>query len=109
MGRPRKNSAVNRKQTPPRMTRERQAMRIRARLDTLDWTQTRLANLIGMHPTDLNNILKTDTPHAKKRSLDAVLAWRIARALGLSPHYLLFGDTDHLSKDVLETLPREDD
>jgi transcriptional regulator with XRE-family HTH domain len=91
------------------MTLERQAWRIRQRLEILGWPQSRLAAQIGMRPGDLNKYLKTDTAHTKKHGIDAGLAYRMARVLGLTPHYILFGDRDQLSAEVINTLPPEPD
>ena len=105
MPRRRRNSEVKRHQTPLRMTQEAQARRIMARLEVLGWTQVRLAQQIGMSTPDLNKLLKG----RRKHGMDAELAWRIARAIGLSPHYIMFGDTDRLAPEALEKLPPEND
>src|SRR5262245_29243 len=109
MPRTRKNPGVARSQIPSRMSRERQAWRIRKRLDVLGWKDRHLARQIGMLPADLSKLLKTDTPHARKRSLEAWQAWVIARAIGLTETYILFGDRRGIDREVMSTLPPEED
>ena len=107
MPRARRNSDVSR-DTPQSMTLEAQARRIRQRLDVLGWTDRRLALQIGMSTAYVAKLF-TDAPYAKKRSLSAADAWRIARALGLSEMYILYGDRSQLSPEVLATLPPDED
>jgi len=109
MRRARRNSDMSRNQVPARMTLEAQAGRIRQRLEVLGWTGRRLAQQIGRSPGYISKLLNPDSPIAKKQSLFAVDAWRIARALGLSEMYVLYGDRSQLSPEVLKTLPPEED
>jgi len=57
--------------------------RIRARLEELGWTQSRLADEIGVRPPHINRVLKADRP------VELETVARIAAALGLQAEELL--------------------
>lgn len=78
--------------------------RVRVLLEVLGWSQKRLSEQTGITTPDLSKMLKGD----KKRGIDPIDAWRIARALGVTEMYILYGDRQGLSPEVLRLLPRED-
>jgi len=78
--------------------------RVSARLEVLGWTQRRLSEETGIREPDISKMLKGD----KKKGIDPIDAWRIARTTGLTEMYILYGDRQGLSPEVIRLLPPED-
>src|SRR5262245_41942786 len=109
MARTNKKRAVARFRTPhPSMSMEAQGRRIRACLKIRGWTPKRLAEQLGRSQGYISKLLNPDTSYAKKSSLHASDAWDIARALGLTEMYILYGERKGLPDDILRQLPPED-
>lgn len=62
---------------------QRAVTRIRERLKELQWTQSRLADEIGVRPPHINRVLKAERP------IELETVARIATALGVEPEELL--------------------
>jgi transcriptional regulator with XRE-family HTH domain len=78
--------------------------RVSAWLDVLGWSRARLGEQIGEEAPQVTRLLNG----TKKGGIGPVDAWRMARALGLTEAYILYGDRRGLPPEVLRLLPRED-
>ena len=75
--------------------------RVSARLDQLGLTQKWLAEQIGMREGDLSKRL-SGAP-----AIDHIEAWRMARVLGLTEFYILYGNRQGLPAEIYSALPAE--
>lgn len=77
--------------------------RVSARLEVLGWSKKQLSEQTGIRQPDITKMLNGD----KKKGIDPIDAWRIARAIGLTEVYILYGDRQGLAPEVLKLLPPE--
>ena len=85
---------------PPSMMPAARGQRVRARMLQLGWRQKRLAEQLGISDSHLSKLLK-----GRPVQIDPVMAWRMARVLGLTELYILYGNRQGLPDAVLRALP----
>ena len=81
-----------------------QGRRVRAWLEVAGLTAKWLSEQIGQSEPQISRMLNGE----RKGGIDPVEAWRIARATGLTAMYILYGNREGLSSEVLKSLPTED-
>jgi hypothetical protein len=96
--------AMTKAPPPPSMQPAARGRRVSARLEVLGRSQKWLSEQTGIRTPDITKMLKGD----RKKGIDPIDAWRIAYAIGLTEMYILYGDRQGLSPEVLRLLPPED-